>query len=191
MSVCAITGASGLVGGNLAEALLRDGHRVVATKRASTKIDHLAHLKIEWRDADLSDVEALTKAFDGADVVFHCAVAVQISPRVTPAAKDIDAVVVQPTYMLGPYDVRPSSGQMVLEIASGRLRVATPGYQNCVDVRDVARGMILAWHKGKRGEKYILRRLRRPARPRHAALAKHGPPRLSPGPPVLERQGQT
>ena len=228
MSVCAITGASGLVGGNLAEALLRDGHRVVATKRASTKIDHLAHLKIDWRDGDLSDPDALTKAFEGADVVFHCAATVQISPRVTKLlyegncigtqhvldavrvarvkrlvhcssvtassvtdgsrdateddpwnfpeegladgyatskresqervldARDIDRVVVQPTYMLGPYDVRPSSGQMVLEIASGRLKVATPGYQNCVDVRDVARGMILAWQKGKRGEKYIL-----------------------------------
>jgi dihydroflavonol-4-reductase len=228
LSVCAITGASGLVGGNLADALLRDGHRVVATKRASSKIEHLAHLKIEWRDADLSDVDALARAFEGADVVFHCAATVQISPRVTPllhegnivgtdnvleavrrakvrrlvhcssvtasavtdgsrdtteedawnfpehgladgyattkhqsqervlAAKDIDLVVVQPTYMLGPYDVKPSSGQMVVEIARGRLKVGAPGFQNCVDVRDVARGMILAWKKGKRGETYIL-----------------------------------
>jgi len=32
----------------------------------------------------------------------------------------------------------------------------TPGYNNFVDVRDVARGMIAAWHKGRRGERYIL-----------------------------------
>ncbi|MBV8757383.1 MAG: hypothetical protein JO257_08920, partial [Deltaproteobacteria bacterium] len=32
----------------------------------------------------------------------------------------------------------------------------TPGYNNFVDVRDVARGMIGAWQKGRRGERYIL-----------------------------------
>jgi dihydroflavonol-4-reductase len=32
----------------------------------------------------------------------------------------------------------------------------TPGYNNFVDVRDVARGMIAAWQRGRRGERYIL-----------------------------------
>jgi dihydroflavonol-4-reductase len=32
----------------------------------------------------------------------------------------------------------------------------TPGYNNFVDVRDVARGMIAAWRRGRRGERYIL-----------------------------------
>ena len=32
----------------------------------------------------------------------------------------------------------------------------TPGYNNFVDVRDVARGMIGAWQRGRRGERYIL-----------------------------------
>src|SRR5262249_14010103 len=30
------------------------------------------------------------------------------------------------------------------------------GYNNFVDVRDVARGMIAAWQRGRRGERYIL-----------------------------------
>jgi len=32
----------------------------------------------------------------------------------------------------------------------------TPGYNNFVDVRDVARGMVAAWERGRRGERYIL-----------------------------------
>src|SRR5688572_13523189 len=80
----AITGVTGLVGANLAEALRRDGHEVVAVRRASSRVDHLAHLDLRWAEADLGDAGALARAFAGADVVFHCAAVVQISPRVTP-----------------------------------------------------------------------------------------------------------
>jgi dihydroflavonol-4-reductase len=75
---------------------------------------------------------------------------------VAAAREGLDAVVVQPTYMFGPYDVRPSSGAIVVELSRGGVPVSAPGSQNIVDVRDVARGMILAWEKGRRGEKYIL-----------------------------------
>ena len=68
-----ITGASGLLGGNLAAMLLSSGVAVRATKRATTKAPHLADLAIEWVDAELTDVASLTRAFTGADVVFHCA----------------------------------------------------------------------------------------------------------------------
>ena len=68
-----ITGASGLVGGNLAALLVADGVKVRAAKRAGSRIDHLRDLDIEWVDADLGDGDALTRAFTGAHVVFHCA----------------------------------------------------------------------------------------------------------------------
>lgn len=225
----AITGASGLLGGNLAAELIAAGHEVVATRRAGTQVAHLADLKIEWRDADLGDAAALARAFDGVAAVFHCAAAVTIKREVTPEmravnvdgtrhvidacvkagvkrlvhtssvvavglsedgrpcdetatwnfdklglldayaitkheAEDvvraeggrIDAVIVNPTYMFGPRDARPSSGKMILEVVRRRLPGWTPGYNNFVDVRDVARGMIGAWQKGRRGERYIL-----------------------------------
>jgi dihydroflavonol-4-reductase len=72
------------------------------------------------------------------------------------AAHKLDAVIVNPTYMFGPRDARPSSGTLILKIVKRRVPGWTPGYNNFVDVRDVARGMIAAWQQGRRGERYIL-----------------------------------
>jgi len=230
MALAVITGASGLLGGNLAALLVAQGHAVRATRRGSTQVKHLDELPIQWVSADLDDVAALTEAFRGADVVFHCAAAVSVQRDVTPeleranvggtehviaavraagagrlvhvssvvavglsedgapcdetaawnldklglldayaitkrAAEDrvndavragLDAVIVNPTYMFGPRDARPSSGKLIIDLARRRVPGWTPGYNNFVDVRDVARGMIAAWQKGKRGERYIL-----------------------------------
>ena len=225
----AITGASGLLGGNLAAELVAQGHQVIATKRAGSKVGHLDDLPIEWRDADLSAKDALATAFAGADAVFHCAAAVGVQREVTPDMRDtnvtgtqnvidacidarvkrlvhtssvvaiglstdgkpvdetatwnfdqqglldayaitkhqaedlvhgvrdkLDAVIVNPTYMFGPRDARPSSGDMIVKIVKRKVPGWTDGYNNFVDVRDVARGMIAAWQKGRRGERYIL-----------------------------------
>jgi dihydroflavonol-4-reductase len=77
--------------------------------------------------------------------------------RVLAAARDgLDAVVVNPCYMLGAYDVRPSSGRMILEVAAGRALGYPSGGNNFVDVEDVVDGMIAAAARGGRGETYIL-----------------------------------
>jgi dihydroflavonol-4-reductase len=52
--------------------------------------------------------------------------------------------------------VRPSSGKLILEVAKRKAPGKTTGFNSFVDVRDVARGMVLAWQKGKTGERYIL-----------------------------------
>jgi dihydroflavonol-4-reductase len=225
-----ITGATGLLGGNLAIELIRRGHRVRATRREGSKASHLSAFPIEWVSAELSRLDALAAAFAGADVVFHCAAMVSILKRVTDeirrtnvdgtahvieavrranvarlvhcstvgavglsedgrpsdetalwnfdrhgladgyvttkhlaeelvraaAAEGLDAVIANPTYMLGPYDAKPSSGKLITMIARGRVPAWTTGINNFVDVRDVARGMILVFEKGRRGERYIL-----------------------------------
>lgn len=56
----------------------------------------------------------------------------------------VDWRIVYPTYMLGPWDWRPSSGQMVLEIATGKGAFAPSGGNNFVDVRDVVEAMVVA-----------------------------------------------
>ena len=68
----------------------------------------------------------------------------------------VDAVVVNPTFMFGPLDARPSSGKLIVDIVKGKLPGLTPGMNNFVDVRDVVRGMMLAAEKGKTGEPRVV-----------------------------------
>lgn len=68
-----------------------------------------------------------------------------------------DIVIVNPSTPIGPYDIKPTpTGDIILRF----LRRQMPAYVNTglnlVDVRDVARGHLLALNKGKTGERYIL-----------------------------------
>jgi dihydroflavonol-4-reductase len=69
----------------------------------------------------------------------------------------LEAVMVFPTALIGPYDYRPSPmGELVLACAQGRLKAYVDGAYNFVDVRDVAAGLIGAADRGASGEGYIL-----------------------------------
>lgn len=68
----------------------------------------------------------------------------------------LEGVVVNPGFMLGPWDWKPSSGQMLLEVAQRFTPAAPPGGCSVVDVRDVADGILKAAAKGKTGQRYIL-----------------------------------
>ena len=50
----------------------------------------------------------------------------------------LDALVVNPTFMIGPYDSRPSSGEMILGIYFKKIPGYTLGGKNFVAVKDVA-----------------------------------------------------
>lgn len=69
---------------------------------------------------------------------------------------DIDAVIVNPTFMFGPYDSGPSSGQMITRMSSMNIPFYPPGGKNVVHVRDVAEAMCNAVESGRTGECYIL-----------------------------------
>jgi dihydroflavonol-4-reductase len=68
----------------------------------------------------------------------------------------LDAVVVNPGFMVGPWDWKPSSGEMMLAIAKRFVPFAPAGGCTVVDVRDVAEGVISAMKHGRTGERYIL-----------------------------------
>ncbi|OGO16033.1 MAG: hypothetical protein A2Y93_13445 [Chloroflexi bacterium RBG_13_68_17] len=73
------------------------------------------------------------------------------------AAEGLDAVIVCPTGVIGPYDFRRSEvGQFILACARPGLKLFIEGAYDFVDVRDVAAGHILACEYGRRGESYIL-----------------------------------
>jgi len=68
----------------------------------------------------------------------------------------LDAVIVNPAFMLGPWDWKPSSGRMLLAVARGQGRFAPPGGNDFCDVREVAAGILAAVEKGATGRRYIL-----------------------------------
>ncbi len=68
----------------------------------------------------------------------------------------LPTVVVNPTFMLGKYDAKPSSGQIILMAHGKNLMGCPPGGKNFVHVADVARGIVNAIGKGKQGECYLL-----------------------------------
>lgn len=68
----------------------------------------------------------------------------------------LDAVIVNPAFMIGPWDWKPSSGKMLLEVAAGRGIFAPRGSSSVCDVRDVAAGIVSALTRGVKGERYIL-----------------------------------
>ena len=71
-----VTGATGFVGGHLAEALRRRGDEVTALARSPAKAAALAPLGIRVVAGDLHDRAALRQAVEGQDVVYHVAGAI-------------------------------------------------------------------------------------------------------------------
>jgi dihydroflavonol-4-reductase len=70
-------------------------------------------------------------------------------------AEGLDGIIIHPGFMLGPWDWKPSSGEMMLAIANGPTPLAPAGGCSAVDVRDVAAGIIAAMERGRSGERYI------------------------------------
>ena len=70
---------------------------------------------------------------------------------------ELDACVIHPSGICGPYDYAFGSVTcMVRDFALGKMNMGIEGTFNSVDVRDLAAGVISACEKGRRGECYIL-----------------------------------
>lgn len=68
----------------------------------------------------------------------------------------LEATIVNPAYMLGPWDWKPSSGEMLLQVGRGRAYFAPGGWISLCDVRDVADGVLAALERGAIGRRYVL-----------------------------------
>lgn len=69
----------------------------------------------------------------------------------------LDAVIVNPSGLVGPYDFKPSFvGRTILDFASGKMKAYVPGAFDFVPVRDVVQGHLLAREKGRTGQRYLL-----------------------------------
>lgn len=79
-----VTGGTGLVGAHLLLHLLQENEAVRAIYRTKSSVEKTKDLfrlenqldlfdKIEWMEADITDIPALEKAFENVNQVYHCA----------------------------------------------------------------------------------------------------------------------
>jgi len=72
-------------------------------------------------------------------------------------AQGQDIVIVNPSSPIGPYDLKPTpTGDIILRFLQRRMPAYVNTGLNFVDVRDVARGHVLALERGRTGDRYIL-----------------------------------
>lgn len=224
-----VTGAAGFIGSHVVRDLLAENTEVRCLVRPGEDTANLAGLDVKLVAGDVLDAEAVGKALDGVDTVFHLAAvfsiwmkdwsriyevniqgtrnvlwsclrkdvgrvvytssiaAIGIAPGTVPSTEDtpfnqyalgnhyvltkylsqqealgfakngLDVVVVNPCFPFGPLDIAPTpTGQIIVDILRGLSRAYFDGGINIIDVRDVARGHVLAAQKGRTGRLYIL-----------------------------------
>jgi dihydroflavonol-4-reductase len=73
------------------------------------------------------------------------------------AGSGLPVIVVNPSTPVGPGDIKPTpTGRVVLDAANGRMPAYVDTGLNIVHVDDVAEGHLLAFERGRIGERYIL-----------------------------------
>lgn len=129
-------------------AIERNVRRVVHTSTVSTvgkgSVDRHADENSVFEDAHLSPYWMSKKA--GEELALNYA-----------KNADIEVVVVNPSFVLGPYDFKPTSGEIIIWSKKlGGLPFYARGSLNAVHVDDVSLGQIAAMKIGRPGERYIL-----------------------------------
>jgi dihydroflavonol-4-reductase len=73
-------------------------------------------------------------------------------------SRGLDATIVYPCGIVGPYDQARTNNitEMIIQYCRGKMPVGIQSRFDFVDVRDVARGIVAAAHLGRKGEGYIL-----------------------------------
>ena len=69
---CLVTGATGFIGGHLAQRLVEEGYQVRCLARASSDTSRLEKLDVEIATGDLTSAKTLARASKGCRYVFHC-----------------------------------------------------------------------------------------------------------------------
>lgn len=98
-----VTGGTGLVGAHLLYSLINSGASVRAIHRKSSDLAAVKNVfsfytnnpsilfdKIEWMEADITDIPSLANAFKGIDYVYHAAAFISFNPRHYPVLKKVN-----------------------------------------------------------------------------------------------------
>jgi len=132
----------------LAEALARKVQRVVYTSTVGALGLHA--------DGSAADEDTPVSL---RDMVGHYKRSKYIAERKAEeyAARGLPLVMVHPSTPIGPGDHKPTpTGQIIVDFLNGRIPAYVDTGLNFVHVRDVAWGHLLAYERGRIGERYIL-----------------------------------
>lgn len=89
--------------------------------------------------------------------LYHRSKAVAEALVLETCSRGLDAVVVNPGSMVGPFDFEPSMiARALIDLYFGKVPILLDVLSDYVDVRDVADGMIAAAERGRTGERYLL-----------------------------------
>jgi dihydroflavonol-4-reductase len=127
-----------------------------AARQAGARLIHVSSvdaLGLGTRDHPADEETPLTRSVPCPYVITKREAESEVLQRV---AEGLDAVIVNPGYMLGPWDWKPSSGRMLLGVARGGTFISPRGVNAVCDVRDIADGILAAVERGKTGRRYIL-----------------------------------
>ena len=86
--IVAVTGPTGHIGANLVRALLNKGYKVRALVHNNQQA--LEGLNVEIIKGDVSDLYSLTKAFTGAEIVYHLAANISLSMNNWPEVEAVN-----------------------------------------------------------------------------------------------------
>ena len=132
---------------NVAEACLSRGLLLVHTS---------AHHAVERDPLEQPLTEERPLALD-EKCDYHRSKAIGETVVLDACKRGLNATIVNPGSMIGPYDYEPSMiGAALIDMYFGRVPVLLDLLSDYVDARDVADGMIAAAEKGRVGERYFL-----------------------------------
>ena len=126
----------------------------IAVKHKVMRFVHISSVVVFGIHTQLKNIEeTMHKA--GAESFINYVKTKTASEKLVLACHDLDAVIINPTHIVGPGD-RHNWARLIKMIAGQKLPSIPNGAGSFVDVRDVAAGIIGAYHHGKKGENYLL-----------------------------------
>ncbi len=126
----------------------------LAMRYQAIKLIHISSVVVYGLHAKIKNiVEDMTKS--GAQSSINYVKTKTASEKLVLNTKGLNAVIINPTHIIGPGD-KHNWARLIKMIAENKLPSIPNGSGSFVDVRDVAAGIINAFHYGEPGENYLL-----------------------------------
>lgn len=140
-----------------------DGVRIVAEAALANKVRRMVHVSsiasFDQNKCNRRLNETLPRSTDPALPVYHRSKYAGEQEFLKVVAKGLDGVICYPTGVYGPTDngaIISRLNAVFIDAAAGKVPAMVAGGFDLVDVRDVAKGLVLAAERGRTGENYLL-----------------------------------